>query len=233
MSVVMSNRNHLIDLLRASALMLMVVFHFIFDLDFFGYAQLSIPNGPGWREFRAVIVSLFLVTMGASLVFAYREAIYWRKLAKRSGLLLLGALAITAVSLVMTPQEWIYFGILHFILIASWLCLGLRHRPTLALIIAVFILLLYNLQLLPGNWPFSLFAAWLPATSADFVAPVPWLASVLIGMFLAHQRWFYQPDWLQLQLPGWMQTLSRQSLWIYLLHQPLLFAGFYLLQLFR
>ena len=224
----MPTRNHLIDLLRASAIVMMVLFHFIFDLSFFGYVALSIPNGEGWREFRALIVSLFLITMGASLVLANPGQIQWHKLFKRSALLLIGAVMTTAVSLLVTPSEWIYFGILHFILLASWLCLGLRQRPTLALVLAVSLVLLYNAQLLPSNWPFSLWSALLPEITADFVAPVPWLAAVLFGMYLAHQRWFLQPYWLTLKVPGWMQWASQQSLWIYLLHQPLFFAGFYL-----
>jgi len=52
-------RNNYIDLMRATAIILMVAFHFVWDLNYFGYIRTDIPNGFFWKELRA-ISGLFL-----------------------------------------------------------------------------------------------------------------------------------------------------------------------------
>ena len=69
--------------MRAAAIVMMVAFHIIFDLTFFGYINTEIPTGSGWREWRALIVSLFLLSVGASLVFSFSDKLAIKKYLNR------------------------------------------------------------------------------------------------------------------------------------------------------
>lgn len=60
----------------------------------------------------------------------------------------------------------------------------------------------------------------------DLVTPFPWLALPLLGIWATHFRIFALGPANQKAISPYVTSLSRHSLLIYLLHQPLLFAGF-------
>ena len=107
-------RIHWVDSVRGLAIVLMVIFHFCYDLRYFGYVDWNVPNGASWWPFRYVILTLFIFTLGVSLSLAHSSVIRWRKYAVRLGQIVLAATGITLMSLLMFPNGWIYFGILHF-----------------------------------------------------------------------------------------------------------------------
>ena len=149
------SRNSHIDYMRALAIVLMVIFHFIWDLNYFGHITTDIPNGPFWREFRALIVSLFLFSMGVSLVIVYQHGINYKKLAMRVGKLVLAAGVITATTIVLMPNSWVYFGILHFIAFATIVLIGLVNFPNTSLLLSIGVLLVYVFVDGSGKWPFN------------------------------------------------------------------------------
>lgn len=215
-----------VDALRASAILLMVIFHFCYDLRYFGYVDWSVPNGPGWWQFRYLILTLFLGAAGVSLSLSHGRIIRWRSFWVRALQIGLAALAITLISMVMFPEGWIYFGILHFILFASLVGVALVRFPTVALGFGVVIVAIHWLDLLPSAWPFNLIDQYLPDYTEDLVAPFPWLGVVLIGVWLGSLVRSGKISYLGPRLPIWVSFSARHSLAIYLLHQPLLFVLF-------
>jgi len=224
-------RNKTLDFMRAAAIVMMVAFHIIFDLTFFGYINTEIPTGSGWREWRALIVSLFLLSVGASLVFSFSDKLAIKKYLNRLLLLSIASLVVTMSSLIMTPESWIYFGVLHFITVATLILTWVRRCPNLCVISGIIVLVAFFGEFVPLNWSFSLFKEHLPSYTQDLVSPFPWLALPLFGIWLAHQSWFRQDPLRRIKLPDVMAGSSRHSLLIYLLHQPILFASLYLLGL--
>lgn len=233
-----TRRYPFVDLLRGVAIALMIAYHFSYDLAHFGLAAFDFYTDPFWLQARTLIVSLFLGLVGVSLVLASAHGIDWRRYARRLGLLLAFALAITLNSYFMFPGRTIVFGILHFIAFASVLALPLVERPRLALGLGL------GLIGLDRWFSHPLFDTpalhWLglmthkPATE-DYVPVIPWFGVVLIGITLGHAflrspAWRGLRDWHAQYLPARGLALAgRHSLLIYMLHQPLLFGGLWLL----
>ncbi len=216
-----SYRNATIDLLRASAVVLMLIFHFIYDLNFFSLANIDIPSGAGWRELRAVIVSLFLITMGASLKLAYPKELDRRSFLVRMFTLASSALLVSLASYIFIKEHWIFFGIIHFILLASLLAISFRHSAKISLSIAITLLGIDQLNIFPSRWPFDYIGNWLPIKTNDFVAIFPWLAFPFLGIWLAHKEVIINDPCRFFRLPKLINWISRHSLIIYLLHQPI------------
>ena len=134
-----NNRNYEIDLLRGLAIVLMVIFHFGYDLSIFGWAHYNTSEDIEWRIFRSIIVSGFLLAVGMSSYLAYQKSINKKKLAKTVGKLFAVSLLITIGSLILDPNTLVYFGIIHFITVALPIsvlpylgmeCSKFRYTPT-------------------------------------------------------------------------------------------------------
>lgn len=61
-----------VDTLRGIAIVLMVFYHFVWDLNFFGLYQTNILVGP-WQAFARSIATMFIFTMGLSLTLSYNR----------------------------------------------------------------------------------------------------------------------------------------------------------------
>ncbi|PCH97232.1 MAG: hypothetical protein COB83_02975 [Gammaproteobacteria bacterium] len=222
-------RNIILDLMRTLAIVLMVIFHFIYDLRYFGWISWDIPDGDGWRHFRYVILSLFFLCIGASLVYSHQQKFHLKAFTRRLIKIAIGASITTVMSLVMFTNNWIYFGVLQFILIASLLAAAFIYRPKIALLIGLVIVTLAQLNILSRRWPFEYINELLPNYTTDYVPFFPWFAVILFGITLAHCAWFNR-EWLivkkleQWQITQQLALPGKHSLIIYLVHQPLLFA---------
>jgi len=224
--------------LRGGAIALMIVYHFCFDLNYFGHVRLDFNHDPFWLGFRTLIVSLFLAVMGFSLQLSH--AGHWRRRAFfiRLGWLVGAATLVSLSSYMMYPKSMIFFGILHFIAVASLLGLLFLKLFYLNLLLGAAIILLGVNFAHP--WFDQPALQWLglmthkPITE-DYVPVLPWFGVVLIGLFAA--QWIARqptpPNWIHWQSRHWLaNTLSfggRHSLIVYLLHQPILLGLLYLL----
>ena len=72
-----------LDALRGIAVVLMVIFHFCYDLSYFGWLDADVAGPSAWMPFRYVIVTTFVVTMGCCLYLAYHSTMHWRHFARR------------------------------------------------------------------------------------------------------------------------------------------------------
>lgn len=217
-----------IDSLRGIAIILMVIFHFCYDLRYFGYVDWNVPNGPNWWPFRYVILTLFIFTMGMSLTLTHAHGFQWKKYFVRLGQMALAALAITLMSVVMFPQSWIYFGILHFLLLASLGSCLLVRAPLLAMGAGTVVLMLYWSGAVSNQWPFELVAG-LPEYTEDYVPVFPWLGVSLLGVAFGGLFPLERLQPVFGWLPDSISWLGRHALVVYLVHQPFLFGGFFLL----
>ena len=121
----------LIDALRGFAVAQMVVYHFIYDLNYFGWAKLAMTRDQPWVGWRTAIVTQFLLLVGVGLVLrSTRHATqgagtreFWRRWAQVAG----AAALVSAGSWFVFGPRYIWFGILHFI--AAALVIGRAAVP--------------------------------------------------------------------------------------------------------
>lgn len=215
-----------IDALRGIALGMMFVYHFAFDLRYFGVARLDFEHDTFWLSFRAIIVSMFLVLVGVSIVLADRHGTTLARFLRRLAVIAAGALAATAASIALFPSSFIYFGILHCIVITSLLAWPVRRRPVLALAIGGALLLAGFLYASPMFDP--LYLSWIGFTTQkpvteDYVPLVPWAAAVFVGIAFGHGLTSQAFEVVRAfgGAPRAVRWLGRHSLLVYLLHQPI------------
>ena len=116
-----------IDILRGIAILMMILFHTIFDLTFFRIMPFDVENG-FWRFFAYATASLFLLIVGISLSISHARAssrLQGRAMVEK--FLFRGA-GIFCCGLLVTVGTWWYlqegyviFGILHLIGVAVML----------------------------------------------------------------------------------------------------------------
>lgn len=220
-----------VDALRGLAIALMIAYHFCYDLTYFGFARFDFFNDPFWLNARTLILSLFLLVAGISLTLATHAGVRVPAFLKRLLILAGAAALISMTSHFMFGPRWIFFGVLHFIAVASVLGLPFVRRPRLALICGFALIALdrvfaHALFDQPGLQWIGLMTHKPP--TEDYVPLVPWFGAVLIGIFLGRAVWLREPA---LSIARWrsahplaraLRFAGRHSLTIYLLHQPLL-----------
>ena len=240
-------RVHFLDELRGFTIILMVAYHAFFTAGWiFGYEWgrmfflFFMPSVP-------LFAGTFVVLCGVSCRLSRNN------LAR--GLKLAGAAA--AVSLVMwffMRDEMIWFGILHFLAVAILAFVPLRKMldvvPPVAGIVACALLTLITAWVSSENGVFGIpgllscpvpdilsSCIWLYPfgfsylQSSDYFPLIPWLFPFIGGTFIG--VWAKKN-----QLPGWMSKLhvpplafiGRMTLVIYVAHQPVIFALFWLIE---
>ncbi len=119
----------LLDAARGVALVAMAIFHAAWDMAFLGLADIDPANDPGWKWFARLIAASFLAIAGASLVLATRQRLDWPVQIRRIAKIAAAAALVTLATWIALPQNYVWFGILHHIAIASLIALPLARAP--------------------------------------------------------------------------------------------------------
>jgi uncharacterized membrane protein len=222
-----------LDALRGLAILAMVAYHFCFDLKYFGVTHWDFYRDPLWRSTRTVILSSFLLIAGASLVLADRNGLPPARFWRHVGTIAACALVVSIASFALFPDSWIWFGVLHAIVVSLLIARPLVRRPTLALIIGAAVIAAGSLYTHPMFDNRTL--GWLgfmttrPHTE-DYVPLFPWTGVLLLGVAAGHTlaRTGFRVIGFAAKWPRWMTWLGRHSLAAYMVHQPLLLGALFL-----
>jgi len=230
-----ARRIEAIDIARGVALLAMASYHFIWDLEMFGYAAQG-TAATGWPKLYARgIASSFLFLVGLSLVLAHQARFEPAKFGRRLATIVAAAALVSIGTYFAFPHAFIFYGILHSIAVSSIVALAFLHLPaliTLTIGIAVIALPNYfNTPVFDADWLVWTGLSERIPRSLDFVPFFPWFGPVLLGVAagdLAKQ--FGILNYLA-DLPKTPATISRpisfisrHSLAFYLVHQPILIA---------
>jgi uncharacterized membrane protein len=217
----------MLDVARGVALVAMVVFHCAFDLDSLGLASLGVDSSFYWRWFARLIAGSFLALAGVSLVIAHGGRIRFDAYFRRLAILVGAAALVTLGTWYAMPREFIFFGILHMIAVASIVGIAFLRVPwPLTLIAAIGALLapayLSALALDAPALRWLGLGMTLP-TTLDYEPVFPWLFPFLLGMaaaqlvlprFAASAASAWRPV---ARLPRALSFAGRHSLAIYLI----------------
>ena len=218
-----------VDALRGLAIVLMVAFHFCYDLTYYKLASFDFYNDRFWLNFRTGILGLFLFVTGISLWLANQEKLIWTAISRRFLLILANAFVISLTTWLLFGERYVYFGVLHFIAVASVLGLLFVRFYWLTFVFAIIVLISGQLAFPwfdSGRWRhLAGLMTYKPATE-DYVPLLPWFSVVLLGMFFIQSVNKFAS--LSPSEPiRFLQLLSKpgqHSLVIYMLHQPVLFG---------
>ncbi|ROZ68560.1 DUF1624 domain-containing protein [Ramlibacter sp. WS9] len=234
-----AQRYDTIDTLRGVAIVWMTVFHFCFDLNYFGWLKQNFYADPFWTWQRTAIVSLFLFCAGLGQAVAVEQSQSWTRFWKRWAQVAACALLVTIGSLFMFPKSFIYFGVLHGIALmlivvrftagwGRWLwlagALAIAAKPLAAWAHSQWPELGF---LNTGPWNWLGLISRKPVTE-DYVPLIPWLGAMWWGMATGQALLAQRQAWLQRSMPAAAAPLSwlgRWSLSWYMLHQPVLIGA--------
>lgn len=205
-----------VDLIRGIAVVLMIYFHFFYDLNQFKYVEIDFFREPFWFYLPRLIVTLFLFAVGLSLTITHSRHFAMRPYLRRLAKIGVGAAAISISTYFMFPKNWVYFGTLHCIFFCTLLCTPLINKKMLALIFSIII---FSLEFSGYGIPF-----WsLPHPSMDYIPVFPWVAVSFLGLF-AHKLKIHEIKTPQNIVTRPILLLGRNAFVIYIIHQPIMFG---------
>lgn len=211
-----------IDVLRAVAIVLMVLFHLVYDLKEFAGVDIDY-QAPFWFFIGKASALTFIFISGLSSGFS-------RFPVKRGFKVLLYGMGITVVTYIVMKEEYVRFGILHFLGVSMILSPIFFRLPRWTL------WSLAGSSALLGFWfkelvlktslllPFGLMYDGFK--SIDYYPLFPYLAATFAGI-LAYKQFYAQRLERKARFSFRLnskviQWVSRKSLGIYLVHQPIL-----------
>ncbi len=223
--------------MRGIAILMMIVFHVLFDLAYLGAYTLNARSG-FWLYFARATATIFLLLVGISLTLSFSRAqrmhgtrkLYLKYL--RRGLKIFAwGLVITVITWLVVSEGFVVFGILHLIGISIILAYPLlKHRYANLELGTVLIALGIYVKNVTVDEPWLLWLGLTPTNfyTLDYFPLVPWFGVVLIGVFLGNSlyanytRSFKLRDLSTFPIIRFLTFLGRHSLLIYLVHQPIL-----------
>ena len=216
---------------------MMVVYHLMYDLNYFGGYDIEATSG-FWARFADATAGTFLLLVGVSLAISYSRASATRPGRSLFGKYLLRGIRILAYGMALTVVFFVFgmgvvaFGILHLIGVSIILAYPLLRYRYANLFLGLSIIAVGVYVKIEG---FSSESPWLlpfgvvpeNLVMPDYRPLLPWFGVVLLGLFVGNVLYGNgkRPALFADKAPVAAEPLlplGRNSLFIYLVHQPIL-----------
>jgi uncharacterized membrane protein len=224
-----------VDAARGIAIIMMIVYHCTYDLDTLGGYRIQSTTGY-LALFADVTAGLFLFLVGISLAISRTRTSLtgWRLLSKylaRGSRILAYGVVLTVVFLAL-GMGVVAFGILHLIGISIILAYPFLRLGITNLVLGTVIFVTGQYILAQDLYSQSFWLLPFGVVPEGVVMPdyrplVPWFGVVLIGLFFGNVVYGGRPAVSGDKAPVLARPLlplGRNSLFIYLIHQPIIIA---------
>jgi len=222
-----------IDFARGIAIILMIIFNWSYTLRYFNILQID-AGWLYWGLFPRFIGSMFIFVAGISLVLSYKhlknkKTVYHHNMKRGVWIFSLGML-ITLITWLFSPEIFVRFGILHLIGLSIIIATPFLKFDKINLILGSLIILFGSmLQIFAFDFQWLLWLGFVPKNfiTFDYFPIFPWFGFILLGIYFGNRfynkkRKFSIPNFSNKFIIKITNFLGRNSLTIYLLHQPLL-----------
>ncbi|WP_434510855.1 heparan-alpha-glucosaminide N-acetyltransferase [Desulfitobacterium sp. AusDCA] len=216
-----------IDLLRVAALILMILYHLFYDLDTF--TQVSFKSD--------ILVWMMVVAKLAAFLFIFLSGIssnLSRKPIHNGITLLFWALLISLITSIALPETYVRFGILHFLACMLLLYPIFQRSSTTFLIIFALVSISLGFYFKNihgiGPWLIPLGIMYPGFKSIDYFPVFPYSGLFVFGILFYRFRFAGFTNSSTYSFPPIIEKMSRHSLLIYLLHQPILLLILFIFQ---
>lgn len=234
-------RYHTLDTLRGANVISMVCYHAIWDaVNMFHQRLFWFPSLFSFLWQQSICIG-FILLSGFCWSMGHKK---W----KRGLLVFLFGILITVITWTVTPQQRILFGVLTLLGSCMLILIPLEQKlkrisPFLGGIVSLSLFILFrNINdgyLGIGSWILIRLPKWLyrgmfstylgfkdpEFYSADYFSIFPWIFLFLTGYFLYEMMRKKEKLWIvKGKERGILDVLGRYSLFIYLVHQPLIFG---------
>lgn len=227
-----------VDTLRGVAVVLMIIYHFTWDLVYFGLYQANLLVGP-WQWFARGIATIFIFVMGVSLTLSDTrerqrrgQSPSFMKYLLRGGKVFGLGLLVTMATYYFIGRGFVIFGILHLLGLSIILDYPFLRSSRWVSLLAGLVVIAAGVYVdtLVVSYPWLI---WLGVKQAgiymvDYYPVLPWFGLSLLGIFTGYSlypqgvRRFSLPNLAALSPMRGLRFLGRHSLLIYVVHQPIL-----------
>lgn len=225
-----------VDLFKGSAILVMVVLHYIYVFEYLEIFSSNIIDSVGYIVASRIVALTFIIL--SMVIVRFRSTAippqqqWLTQLIKQTVKIGAAALIVTAVTYAVLDQSYVRFGILHLIAAATFVN-GLLTRSSIprwwfgmfgVLIVVLGVWLqLQTLPLYGWEWLGIMSPGF---ASIDYVPVLPWigvtwLALLCVPGILSFAK-SIQPELEKSNRWHWLLWCGRHSLAIYLLHIPFL-----------
>ncbi len=226
-------RIFVLDIARVAALLAMAVFHFVFDLEIFGYVDPGTTGAGFWRGLAIASAGSFVFLAGVGLWLSHANGIRWTAFSKRLAIILAAAALVSVATYIAFPDAFVFFGILHSIALCSVLGLAALRLPIVViLLVTVAVFFAPDFVSSPAfnaPWLWWTGLQTIPLSTVDYEPIFPWFAAFLAGLAAAKLA-SHLGYWEKLSTTKTSRTMrvfgffGRHTLVVYLVHQPILIS---------
>lgn len=214
-----------IDFFRGIAILLMMIFHTVFNLSYFFGMDIEFTRGFWYYEGKLSAL-MFIFIAGISSNFSKRTT-------KRGLMIFALGMLLTFITFLLDRKMYIKFGILHFMGTGYLLSPLLKKLETgislfMGLIIIITGDIFYKITVVsPYLYPLGLMGK--DFASLDYYPLFPYMGVFILGIVFYRLVYLRGNRVLSINLkPNLLSETGRYSLIIYLVHQPVILGLLYI-----